>query len=419
MLRQSRQVLGLVRVGLEIEELGAVDVRIADELPASVAEGLLDRLITEHQERPTRLRRILEHVRELASVGTRGSGDAAELAEGGQDVEEIAHRVAALIGGDTRAGDDQRHAHGMLVEVLLTDEAMRTAGHAGIRGEDDDRIGGVGRSIDGVEDAADLDVEEGDVTIILGQHRPDVSLLAGPGQQLLVADDHLAVVERVLRQEVRRERDRGRRIIDREPFRHDVRVMRTVEGKIREERLLAILRLQERQGLVGGLFAEVLRTDLARSQFAGREQVAGRRLERIHHPADEEGLGLLEGLRDRRRAIMPLAGGEVSVARRAEGAGPGLVLQQLLVDLRQRAARQQHRPRRHAGRALVAALHVSAGESHAPLHEPIEVRGLDDRITQRRDGVGALVVGEDEDDVRGLGGGQRHDREQQGKAETG
>ena len=301
-------------------------MRVADELPASVIESLLDALVTEHQERAGGLARILEHGGELASVGARRSGYAAEFAQRGQDVEEVAHRLAALVRGDTRTGDDQRHAHGVLVEVLLADEAVRTAGHAGIRGVDDDRIGGVRRSVDGVEDAADLDVEERDVTIVLGQHRLHVGLRARPFHQLLITDDHLAVVERMLRQEVRRQRDRGRRIIDREPFRHDVRVMRAVEGEVGEERLLAVLRFQEREGLVGGLFAEVLRGNLRWGQLTRRQHVAGRRLKRIGHAADEERLGLLEGLRDRGRAVMPLAGSEGRIAGRTEGMGPGLVL---------------------------------------------------------------------------------------------
>ncbi len=394
-------------------------MRVADELPASVVERLLDALVTEHQERPARLRRILQHFGELASIGTRRSGDAAELAERRHDIEEVAHRFATLIRGDPGAGDDQGHAHRVFVEVLLADEAVRTAGHAGIRGVDDDRVGGMRRRVDGVEDAPDLHVEEADVAIVLGQHRLDVGLLAGPGQQLFVADDHLAVIERMLGQEVRRQRDRGRRIIDRKALRHDVRVVGSVEGEIGEERLPAVLRLQERERLVGGFLAEVLRGDLRRGELAGRQHVAGRRLEGVGHAAHEERAGLLEGLRQGRRSVMPLAGGEGRITGRAEGVGPGRMPQQLFVDLGEGTAGKQHRARRHAGRALVAALHVGAGESHPALHEPVEVRGLDDRITQRRDGVGPLIVGEDEDDVRGLGGGQGHDHGQQSKGETG
>ena len=109
---------------------------------------------------------------------------------------------------------------------------------------------------------------------------------------------------------------------------------------------------------------------------------------------------------------MPLTRGEGRVTGLAEGVRPGFVFNQLFVDLGERAAREQHRTRRHAGGALIATLHVRAVESHPALHEPIEVRGLDDRIAQGRDGIGALVVGEDEDDIRRLGGGQGHDRDQ-------
>ena len=96
---------------------------------------------------------------------------------------------------------------------------------------------------------------------------------------------------------------------------------------------------------------------------------------------------------------MPLTRGEGRVTGLAEGVGPGLMLHQFLVDLGERPTGKQHRTRRHARRPLVATLHVGPVERHATLHEAIEVRSLDDRITQGRDGIGALVVGEDEDDV--------------------
>ena len=327
MLREGRQVLDLERVSLQVEELGTVNVRVADELPAAVIKRLLDALVTEHQERAGGLRRILEDSRELTALGILRRRDAAELTQRGHDVEEVAHRITALVGGDARASDDQRHAHGVLVEVLLTDETVRTASHTRVGGVDDDGIGGEGRRIHGIEHAADLDVQKAHVTIILGQHRLHIDLGARPLHQLLVADDHLAVVERMLGQEVRRQGNRSDVILDWETVGHDVRVMRTIKSQIGEERLLAVLRLQERQGLVGRLFAQMLRRDLCWGQLTCRQHIAGRGLQRISHAADEERLGLLEGLGDRRRTVMPLARGEGGVAGRTEGVGPGLMLQ--------------------------------------------------------------------------------------------
>ena len=198
-----------------------------------------------------------------------------------------------------------------------------------------------------------------------------------------------------------------------------MRVMRAVEGQIGEERLRAVLRFQERQRLVGRLFAEMLRGDLRGRQLACREHVAGRGLERIGHATHEERAGLLERLGQRRRTVVPLPGREGRITGLPEGVGPGLVLQQLLIDLRERTPREQHGARRHARGALIATLHVGAGESHAALHQAIEVRRLDDRIAQSRDGVGTLVIGEDEDDVGRWRGGQGDRRGKQPGEETG
>ena len=129
----------------------------------------------------------------------------------------------------------------MLVEVLLTDEAVRTTGHARVGGVDDNSISRERRRIHGIEDTANLDIEETDVAIILRKHLLHIGLLARPLQELFVPDNHLAVVERVLRQEVRRQRDRGDVVFHREAIGDDVRVVRTIEGEVGEERFLAVL----------------------------------------------------------------------------------------------------------------------------------------------------------------------------------
>jgi hypothetical protein len=82
------------------------------------------------------------------------------------------------------------------------------------------------------------------------------------------------------------------------------------------------------------------------------------------------------------------------------------MLQQSLVDLREGSTGEQHRTRRHARGPSVTPLHVGTGEGDPTLHEAIEVRGLDDRIAQRCDGVSALIVSEDEDDIRRRRGGE-------------
>ena len=66
---------------------------------------------------------------------------------------------------------------------------------------------------------------------------------------------------------------------------------------------------------------------------------------------------------------------------------------------RQRPPGEQHGAGRHARRGIQPALHVGAVEGEAALGEPVEVGRLNDRIAQRSDGVGPLIIGEEEKDI--------------------
>ena len=96
---------------------------------------------------------------------------------------------------------------------------------------------------------------------------------------------------------------------------------------------------------------------------------------------------------------MPLPCGEGRVASLTKGMRPGLVAHELFVDVEIGSTRQQHCARRHAGGAVITALHIGAREGQPALHEAIKVRGLDVRITQSRNRIRALVIGEDEDNI--------------------
>lgn len=112
---------------------------------------------------------------------------------------------------------------------------------------------------------------------------------------------------------------------------------------------------------------------------------------------------MLEAAREGGIAVVPLAADEGGVARLAEGFRPRRVAHQLLINVEEVAPGEEHGARGHAGRAVQAALHIGAVEGHTAAHEAVEVRCLDGRVAQRGDGVRALVVGEDEEDI-GPGG---------------
>ena len=91
---------------------------------------------------------------------------------------------------------------------------------------------------------------------------------------------------------------------------------------------------------------------------------------------------------------MPLAGGEGAVAGPLEGLGPGIAAFELLVDVEERPAGEQHRPARHADRSLHRPHAGDAIQHRPPGDEGVDRGRADVRIAQRVDGVGPHVVGE-------------------------
>ena len=124
----------------------------------------------------------------------------------------------------------------MFVEVLFADESVAAAGDAGVGGEHDDGVFCSGGSVERVEHAADEQVEVGNVAVVVGEHRADVDRSARPREKLLVADGHLAVVEGMLREEIGGKRDLFGIVADGIVVRHDVGIVRAIEGEVGEER---------------------------------------------------------------------------------------------------------------------------------------------------------------------------------------
>ena len=165
----------------------------------------------------------------------------------------------------------------------------------------------------------------------------------------------------MLRQEVRRERDFGRVVVNRKIIGDDVRIVRRIEGHVAKKRraLRFLEKVNHRIGESGaGMFALGFR----RSEPAA-DHVTELHFQRIAHAAHEDGLGDLKTFRQRAGTIVPFAGHERGVTHAAEGGRPGFITQQLLINAEQRTPGQKHGAGRHAGGGVQSALHVSAVES--------------------------------------------------------
>ena len=319
------------------------------------------------------------------------------------------------MGGNAGAADEEGDADGIVfVHVLFADEAVAAAGDAGIGAVNDNGVAGAGQRVEGIENAADLGIEVGDVAVIFGEVAADVIGRAGPGEKFFIAHEHFAVVPGMLGEKVLRERNLVRRVIEGEAGRHDMRVVRSVKGNVAEEGAVRV-GLHEADGFIGKGGATVLR-GAARVGDPAVHEVDDVQFHGIAHAAEENGAGALETAREGFGAVVPFAGHEGGVPVPGEGGGPGLVAEQFFIDVKEVAAGQEHGAGRDAGGAVHAALHIGAVEGEALAGEAVEVGGADDGIAEGGDGIGALVIGEEEEDVRpGIGGAGGGGEGQQGK----
>jgi hypothetical protein len=135
----------------------------------------------------------------------------------------------------------------VLVEILLAEQAVAAQGQPLVGGEEHDRVGEPALPLEGGEHAAQLRIHALDERVVVGQLLGDRLLSQRPGQELLVADGEVAVVEGMLGKEVGR---RGRLVAVVPPAdlgQRLPRVVRRRERAPREERLVAEA-LHERLG---------------------------------------------------------------------------------------------------------------------------------------------------------------------------
>ena len=220
----------------------------------------------------------------------------------------------------------------------------------------------------------------------------------GHGRSCFIAKGHIAVVPAMLRQEVGRQRHFCCVVVNGKTLGNDVRIVRRIERHIAKKRAARVL-LEKPDRLIGEDFAGVPGRELRLGELA-IGHVAELGLHRVGHAAGEDRTGHLKAAWNGGRPIVPLATHERGIPRATECRGPGFVAQQLFIDPEQRPPGQQHGAGWHAGRSVHPALHVGAVEGEAASHEAVEVWRLDLRIAQRGDGIGALVIGEEQEDVQ-------------------
>src|SRR5205814_1806314 len=113
---------------------------------------------------------------------------------------------------DAGAAEDQRYSNRVLVHVLFASEAVTADRQPVVAGKDNERVVRLIRGLERVHDAADLFVQVGDDGVVSGQLAAYVVFRAREGEQQFITAFEVAVVERMLRQEIQRQR-RSLRII--------------------------------------------------------------------------------------------------------------------------------------------------------------------------------------------------------------
>lgn len=400
------EVMDFVGIVGEVEELAMVDLGVADEFPAVVAEGAHEVGVGKKDGVADFGARRDPEWLEVVAVEAVGGGNTGEGAEGGEEVEEVGEGEGGLAVGDAGSGEDEGAAHGVFVQVLFAEQSVAAEGEAVVGGINDDRIGGVGGLAQGVQNTADLMIEVFDQAVVFGELLADDLGWARPGGEVFVAQHQLAVIEGVLRQEVGWEGWEG--AIGWKPvgFGGVPGVVGGGEGDVGEEGLGSLVGLDEvdggigegggGKGMGGGGFGEGV---------IG-EQIADGGVSVVIHATEEDVATMLEGADEGGGAVVPFTGGEGDVAVLAEDFGEEGDLGEGVIDAKPGAAAHEHGAAGNADGAAIAAEAIIGAEAEALVDQAIEVGGADVRVAPGADGLGLLVVGEEEEEVgTGRGGG--------------
>lgn len=357
------------------------DFGIPDELPVPPSDHALDVFVDSEGGISDFALATDDDGGEGAAIHAGGNRNTGQFAKRGEEVVHVGEGRGATV-GDAGARKDAGGLE-VFVEVLLAHEAMATAdSEALVACEQND---GVGR--EGSEDAADVVVEAGDDGVVVGEVLPHVVGGAGEWGEEFVADLEVAIVKGVFREEVFGQRELGGVVHAGERSGRGARVVGDGRGHVDEEWLFAggARPFDDLIGVAFGLKgAEV-------EGFLGIQ------------------LGL-EGFAGREVGIAALAVMEGSVAGIFEGFGEeGCGRGELFAagrDSEDGAAGHEHRAGGEAHGGDETALGVEVRENESAADKGVEVGGVDFGVVEGTDGVKALVVGIDEEDVGGRGSGE-------------
>ena len=432
--RVAGQVRQLGWIGLAVEELLEAAVGPPDVLVAFLDQRQLAIFLVA-EDAVDRLPRVAtgDHVgqgRRRADIRWKlGAGGAEherhQLLLTGQGVDVAGRPQVQLPPHRLRRPDDEWDVRGFLVEIALEEKVVVAHQVAVIGVEDDDRVVTQTESVQHAQQASDAVIQVGDVAVVeracerdlLGSQRVP-SVLKVRAAELRRALRHvLAVAPRL--------RNVGGRINLVIGARRVVGRVRLGEAAMQVEgalRLGCLVSVEKADRLVGGPGGDVVGfrdrrwrgKDVVVTDAVGTLQAGpGRRLQPVvvvvtlRHTAffaDHRALEAVQGALIGRE--VELAGAMGAIAVPGQHAGQRVLrvhrVSRVAKDpVRPRMlTRHPRRPRRHAHGRLA----VAAGEVIAVARQRVERGGLQPRLTRDAQGVAALLVGGDEENVGSLRG---------------
>ncbi len=323
----------------------------------------------------------------------------------------------------------------MLVKILLPHQAVTPHRQALVGGEDHDRLSFEIQGSQLFEQSAEVMVEGRNGGIVVVQMFANLMFRARPGGQAFVAHREFAVVERMERQIVLRQRNRVGLILRLVRGRSDARIVRVAERQVHEERSLRIaLRLEERDRFIDDFPARLaaqaflfvvlqILIDLeaglnVRGRVAALAVVVGlvaRRLQgerKVRRLARRENIPLVA----RREFARDLLGSGGIARARLKDVAAFRMHQPAVVE--ERLAAEHHVAARRTDGPGVAAEIIRVLKCQASGGQGIERRRANRRVAERGDGVGPLIVGVEKENIRrrgtgGIAGDAQADHDQQ------
>ena len=183
----GREIRHFEWVALEIEEQGAWDLGVEDQLVVFESDGALEIKIGAVDGVVSGAIGLSAQEWEQAVEIEPGRGSPGEFERGGHDVLKVNRGVDGLAFGDVRPDGDERHADAVVVEVLFAHQAVVPDGEAMVGSKEDVGVPLEGRGIEGVEDATQLGVHVGDDGVVFLAMDFDGEFGAGEGGEAFVA----------------------------------------------------------------------------------------------------------------------------------------------------------------------------------------------------------------------------------------